>query len=535
MDEAALKSLQAQAARYGLISEVVLLISTTSNLDRLLKNSINKVKWVLDFERCTLALRDEFEDTYTIQTLLETRRRVDKVDASGLPLDKGISAYAMSGGNVIYIEQVTPEHNAQYNFVDPILIDGEISTILSLPLKAPDSILGAITFSTKRADGFNREDLKVVQTFASHLTMAIDRWQQNERLQRANDLLTDLASFPELNPGAIIEVNSDGEITYLNPGARRLFPDLEQKHLKHSLLSDWEYIKDNIEDESDMTLNDDVQVGDLWYQRVAHCVLETQRIRFYCIDITEQKRAQDLEKAKIAAEESNHAKSVFLANMSHELRTPLNAIIGYSQMLKEDAVDSEVNFMVDDLDKIEVSGHNLLNIIADILDISKLEMNQIDLIVEEFAIQPMIEDIVTTSQSLVDKNENQLNVNISDQLQTIKSDPTKMRQIIDNLLSNAAKFTSKGTITLTADIQADYFVLQVADTGIGMSPEQCDTVFEPFVQADLSSTREYGGTGLGLAICRRLSEMMGGTLQVESVDGKGSTFTLTLPLKITMS
>lgn len=529
MDIETQKTLQAQAARFGLMSEVILLISTTSDINRLLKNSVKKIKWGLDFERCTLALHDEVNNTLSIQTLLETRRGVDKTTSANLEPNNSLISQVMSRENVIYIEELTDEVRLQYDFIDPVLNDGEISAILSLPLQSPDRVLGAMTFSTIRSDGFNREDLKIAQTFVSHLAMAIDRWQQHEKLQQANAELQNLASFPELNPGAIVELNKDAEITYLNPGARRLFPDIEDCHTQHPLLQDWDYVIDNIEHEVDSTLNNEVQVGDKWYQRVAHCVLSTMRIRFYCTDITQQKRSQELEKAKVAAEESNRAKSIFLANMSHELRTPLNAIIGYSEMLKEDVADSDMDYMAEDLDRIEKAGKLLLNIIADILDISKIEMDKVELDIEAFKFAPLVQSIIETSLPLFDTNQNELVVEMDDNIGTIETDATKINQIVLNLLSNAAKFTKNGKVTIRANLHDDQLRLQIMDTGIGMTPEQVDKVFQPFVQADASTTREYGGTGLGLAICKKLSELMGGQLEVESTEGVGSTFTLIMP------
>ena len=189
--------------------------------------------------------------------------------------------------------------------------------------------------------------------------------------------------------------------------------------------------------------------------------------------------------------------------------------------------------MADDLDKIMKAGHHLLNIIADILDISKIEMDKVELLDETIDIHQILNDIIETSRPLIAKNNNTCEVEIDPNLTTMQADSTKIRQIILNLTSNAAKFTKNGTIRITADTMDDQLVVKVIDTGIGMTSAQIEKVFQPFVQADGSTTREYGGTGLGLAISQRLSVIMGGGLSVESVIDQSSTFTLTLPLRKT--
>ena len=244
--------------------------------------------------------------------------------------------------------------------------------------------------------------------------------------------------------------------------------------------------------------------------------------------IDEANRAQE------AAEQANRSKSIFLANMSHELRTPLNAIIGYSEMLGEEAEDLGEESFVADLHKIHSAGRHLLGLINDVLDLSKIEAGKMALYLERFALPAVVDDVCTTIRPLIEKNGNALQVRYQGELGEMRSDLTKVRQMLFNLLSNASKFTENGTIGLTLSREgeggaADWMSIEVADSGIGMSEEQLGGLFRAFTQADASTTRKYGGTGLGLAITRRFCEMMGGSIEVASELGKGAVFTVRLP------
>ena len=277
--------------------------------------------------------------------------------------------------------------------------------------------------------------------------------------------------------------------------------------------------------------------GHLIPVRVQGLIIEQNGERFIWAsveEITFQKRSEEaLRQAKQIAESANLSKSQFIANMSHELRTPLNAIIGYSEMLKEDAADLELPKFVEDLHKILGSARHLLGLINDVLDISKIEAGKMEIYNEIFEVDAMIEETISAVQPLMSKNQCVLVTEFEVGLGKIYSDLTKVRQILLNLLSNAAKFTHEGKVVLSIYRQVEenkeWLVIKIADEGIGMTEEQLKKIFQPFVQADASTTRKYGGTGLGLVITKRFVEMLKGEIQIESNFGHGSTFTIRLP------
>jgi signal transduction histidine kinase/DNA-binding response OmpR family regulator len=254
-------------------------------------------------------------------------------------------------------------------------------------------------------------------------------------------------------------------------------------------------------------------------------------------DVTDRRRAEaEVAKAKDAAEAANRTKSLFLANMSHELRTPLNAILGFSEMLQEEAVERHLTDFDADLQKITSSGRQLLGLINDILDLSKIEAGKMELRLEPFDICALIDEVAETIRSQVAKNGNSLEIICDAKIGSMRADLGKVRQGLFNLASNAAKFTHEGQIRIEAERQdmdgSDWILFRVSDTGIGLSSDQIVRLFQPFTQADASTTRRFGGTGLGLALTRRFCQMMSGDVTVHSVPGEGSVFTITLPATI---
>jgi len=400
--------------------------------------------------------------------------------------------------------------------------------------------------------------------------LSLDLRHEQEERKRTDDLLPLGQISVNKSGDAIFWLDDNGGIFYVNDAACLSLGYTRDELLDiaiHDINPDfppeiWPDYRDQVREFGSFTLDSRHRRknGRIFPVEITITSLVYQGKEYICTfarDITERKRAEaELYQVTIAAEAANQAKSSFLANMSHELRTPLNAIIGYSEILQEEIEDLEIGDSEDlqaDLQSITTAGRHLLSIISDILDFSKIEAGKMDIAPEEFEISTLVYELESTVQPLVEKNTNKLKVECSLNLGKMYADRTKISQVLLNLLSNAAKFTHQGTIVMTVNRQESPFseirndaerdaeassnaadptawiCFRVSDTGIGLTEEQIQSIFQPFTQADESTTKRYGGTGLGLAISRKFCQMMGGDITVESEPNVGSTFTVDLP------
>ncbi|MGI8810059.1 MAG: response regulator [Acidimicrobiales bacterium] len=355
-------------------------------------------------------------------------------------------------------------------------------------------------------------------------------------------------SLFEAATDAMLVVGMDGVVGAANPAACRLYGYAEAKlvglpidQLAHADdCSRFERFRDEVRDSGRSYLEltgvaHDGNAFDVEARGTTFRYRKQQHLLLVLCDITSRKRHEDeLRTAKEEAEAATRAKSAFLASMSHELRTPLNAIIGYSEMLQEDVAALGGSALVTDLEKIRRSGMHLMNVIDDILDLSKVEAGRMELFVESFDVATMVGDVLSTVQPLVAQSGNTLRVAMAPDVGHMRADLTKVRQALLNILTNAAKFTEAGEISLTVSPSADgaWLSFAVVDTGIGVTDEQKSRLFKPFTQADSSTTRRYGGTGLGLFISQHFCQMMGGEITCTSEAGVGSTFVIRLPSSV---
>jgi len=528
--------------------------------------------------------RSTFDLESVLQTLADTAARLCRAERAEIfRLQDGTYRWACGSGEhvaaYIKIEQETPIYPDRGTVVGRAVIEGttveiedawsdpeyakkddarlgNVRSMIGVPLKRGEEIIGAIALARADVRPFSRREIDVVTTFADQAVIAIE----NVRLlDEANKSRARLAEAIEAVSEGFALYDSDDRLVISNTYFRELyqpfsdhvragitFAELCDKVVEGGLVvtarekgADWK--RQRLALHFNPPGPFEYQLGDGRWMKVGERRTHEGGIVGIYTDITELKHreaelgalVEQLKVLRDQAMEASTAKSRFLANMSHELRTPLNAIIGLTEMLREEAEGHDHVDFAEPLERVQRAGKHLLQLINDVLDLSKIEAGKVELQTEDFDATALARDLAVTAQPLAEKNANRLALNCAADAGMVRADPMRTRQVLLNLLSNACKFTEKGTVSLTVGRAkqngADGIVFAVTDTGIGMTPEQLARMFTEFTQADASTTRKYGGTGLGLAISKRLAEMMGGAIAVESAPGEGSNFTLWLP------
>ena len=482
------------------------------------------------------------------------------VDAIFQSLSTEMSETALGLSNRLYFDAGENKNIVIWVTIIGFLISGFVVIVVGRSIVRP---IEAVTDAMQRLSAGeinvevghrNRHDEigKMVDAIDIFRRNIIERHAVEQRLREAIEAISEGFSLYDAEDRIVIcntryaEMFSYGGIDSL---VRKSFTSITSSAVNHGLISEAKgdperWLKERLERHRNPGEPHIQNRSDGRWFRISERKTTAGGIVATYADISElkQREAQlahlvsELEVARDAAQEASRTKSSFLANMSHELRTPLNAIIGVTEMLQEDARDLKRDDEIEPLNRVQRAARHLLELINDILDLSKIEAGKMELVLESFPISSMIDDVVSTVEPIAQKNGNKIVVDCPESIGSIYADQIRVRQALMNLVSNASKFTSNGAVTISVKrvphSGGEHFEFAVADTGIGMTPEQLGKLFQEFSQVDSSMTRKYGGTGLGLAISRRFCQMMGGDISVESKIGSGSKFTITLPSQV---
>ncbi len=570
-------------SRMHLFENLVAIARATAErptLEATLQNALDVVATMTDAELGSLFILNE-EGAVIHSIVALGRTRPPKLNSMvGNVMERGLAGWVVRNRQPVLIgdtrdeERWLPSDDQNY----------QPRSALSVPIIDQANIVGVLTLTHLDPQHFSQDDLNLLQAAADQMALALKNAQMYDEQRRLADLqqtlyrvLQTIGSYlhPDLVLQAAVEeihrlTDWDSVEIYLpedltnrlavevsagkfvaDPGwalpngvgvMGRAFQTGETQYVP-DVSTDPDYVATHSKVRSEMAIplrQGDRILGILNIESASPSEFGTHDLQMaesladaISLALENARLYQDSQTTAERLRELDRLKSAFLANMSHELRTPLNAILGYSELLQEDASDLGIGDFVEDLDKIQRAGKHLLAVINDILDFSKIEAGRMDLLLERFDIASLIDDVITAVQPLVEANENTLEVEYPNDIGSMNADPTKVRQILINLLSNATKFTEGGLIRLhLSQVKiggADWIEFHVSDTGIGMTPKQLETLFQPFIQGDISTTRKYGGTGLGLAITRGFCHMMAGEIRVESEPGVGSSFIVDLP------
>jgi PAS domain S-box-containing protein len=529
--------------------------------NRLLEESRKKEAELTTVNTVSQAVTSELEVDALIQLIGDQVRNIFKADIAylalydaadgmirfpyihGQPLEpiklgEGIVSQVIQSGEPLLINRDEGWKEAEQT-VDRIGVKSK--SFLGVPIQVGKSTIGAISVQNTQKEGrFDDADMHLLSTIAANVGTAIENARLFAEVARQKEYFE---TFFQYSPAAVVVVDFNGAVISWNPAAEGLFGYTAEEAVGHDvddLVAKDErveaearshtrkFTKDlgRVEVKGRRTRKDgslvDVEVKGLPIS------VDGEMVGLLVIyhDISE------IEEARRAAEEANQAKSAFLANMSHELRTPLNAIIGFTRIVRRKGDGSLPEKQLENLDKVLVSAEHLLGLINTILNIAKIEAGRMELQLSNFDLAALIESCLATTQPLVKSTKVTLLKSLPPNLPHMHSDQEKIRQVLLNLLSNAAKFTHEGSIQVVGELKEKTIIVSVKDTGIGIGEENLSKIFEEFQQADNTTTREYGGTGLGLSISRSLAHLLGGDLTATSVEGKGSIFSLSLPPRL---